>query len=132
MHRTRYGMRTTTDMTAAEAEVEVRDALAAEGFGVLTEIDVAETLRTKLGLERRPYRILGACNPPLAARALDAEPDVGLLLPCNVVVYEGEEGTVVAAMDPGTMVDLSANPALEPIAADARARLERVLATFDG
>lgn len=131
MDVTRYGMRTTTDMAPAEAEAVVREALAAEGFGVLTEIDVAETLRVKLGLERGPYRILGACNPPLAAEALDADSDIGLLLPCNVVIYEGAGETVVAALDPQTMIDLTANPAIAPIAADARARLERVLAAVD-
>jgi uncharacterized protein (DUF302 family) len=132
MDVTRYGMRTTTDMAPAEAEATVREALAAEGFGVLTEIDVAQTLREKLGIERGPYRILGACNPPLAAQALDADSDIGLLLPCNVVIYEGIGETVVAALDPQTMIDLTANPAIEPIAAEARARLERVLAAVDG
>jgi uncharacterized protein (DUF302 family) len=132
MDVTRYGMRIITSMTPADAEVAVREALAVEGFGVLTEIDVAETLRVKLGLERGPYRILGACNPPLAARALDAESDAGLLLPCNVVVYEAPEGTVVAAADPRALVNLTRNPAMEPVAADARARLERVLAAVEG
>jgi uncharacterized protein (DUF302 family) len=132
METTRYGMRTTTGHTPAEAEALVREALAAEEFGVLTEIDVAETLRDKLGLERGPYRILGACNPALAAQALEAEPDVGLLLPCNVVVYESGDETVVAALDPSTMADLTANPALQPVVDEARRRLERVLAAVDG
>ncbi|MCH8899227.1 MAG: DUF302 domain-containing protein [Acidobacteria bacterium] len=111
----------------AAAETMVREALAAEGFGILTEIDVAETLRVKLGVERGPYLILGACNPKLAAQALEAEADVGLLLPCNVVLYESDEGTVVAALDPSTMVELTGNQGLEPIANEARASLERVV-----
>lgn len=123
-----YGLKTRTGLSAADAEARVREALADEGFGVLTEIDVADTLRAKLGIERRPYLILGACNPQLAAQALEAEPDVGLLLPCNVVVYEDVDDTVVAALDPATMVDLTANPQLEPVAKDARTRLERVVA----
>lgn len=122
-----YGMKTRTTMEVDATETRLREALTDEGFGVLTEIDVAATLRDKLGLDVPPYRILGACNPPLAARALDAEPDIGLLLPCNVAVYEDGDGTVVSVLDPGTMVELTTNPALEPIAKEARARLERVV-----
>lgn len=129
MTREHYGIRTTTHLGVADAESRVRVALADEGFGVLTEIDVAETLREKLGLERPPYRILGACNPELADKALEAEADIGLLLPCNVIIYERRETTVVAAIDPGTLVDLTANLVLEPIAADVRQRLERVVAS---
>ncbi len=92
---------------------------------------MAATLRDKLGIEVAPYRILGACSPQLAAQALDAEPDIGLLLPCNVAVYEDGDGTVVSVLDPGTMVDLTDNAALEPIAKEARARLERVVAGFE-
>jgi uncharacterized protein (DUF302 family) len=132
MDVTTYGLRIITTMTPADAEVAVTQELEAEGFGVLTEIDVAEILRVKLGLERGPYRILGACNPTLAARALDAEPDAGLLLPCNVVVYEAPEGTVVAAADPRALVDLTGNPAMEAVALDARTRLERVLRAVGG
>jgi uncharacterized protein (DUF302 family) len=128
-----YGMKGRTPLDLADAEARLREALAAEGFGVLTEIDVAETLRTKLGIERAPYRILGACNPELAARALASEPDVGLLLPCNVIVYEDDSGTVVAALDPAMMVDVTSNPSLEPMAKEARRRLERaVAAVVDG
>ena len=127
MDTTRYGLKTLTPLPMAAAETMVREALAAEGFGILTEIDVAETLRVKLGVERGPYLILGACNPQLAAQALDAEADVGLLLPCNVVLYESEEGTVVAALDPSTMVGLTGNHELESIADEARASLERVV-----
>lgn len=131
MHNTRYGMMTTTRLSVAEAENLIRTELAAEGFGILTEIDVAETLKTKLGVERSPYRILGACNPQLAEQALRTEPNVGLLLPCNVVVYEDNGRTIVAALDPATMVDLTANPALEAIATEARVRLERAINALD-
>jgi uncharacterized protein (DUF302 family) len=127
MHNTRYGIMTSTRLSVEAAEDQIRTELAAEGFGILTEIDVAETLKTKLGIDRSPYRILGACNPQLAEQALRAEANVGLLLPCNVVVYEDNEQTIVAALDPATMVDLTANPALEAIAAEAREGLERVI-----
>ncbi len=101
---TAYGLKTRTKMEVADAETKVRELLAEEGFGILTEIDVAATLKAKLDLDRGPYKILGACNPALASRALDAEIDVGLLLPCNVVVYAEGDETVVAALDPATMV----------------------------
>lgn len=125
--REHYGISTKTHLTVAEAEARVREALSEEGFGVLTEIDVAETLSEKLGIDRSPYRILGACNPELANRALEVETDIGLLLPCNVIIYEGEEATVVGAINPGTLVELTSNADLEPIAADVRDRLRRVL-----
>jgi len=125
-----YGMATSTGLSPGEAEVHIRKALEAEGFGVLTEIDMAGTLKDKLGVERAPYKILGACNPSLAARALDAEEGIGLLLPCNVVVYEAGERTVVAAMEPQTMVNLTSNPALEAIATEARERLDRALSAL--
>ncbi len=127
MDTTRYGLKTLTPLPMPAAETMVREAMVAEGFGILTEIDVAETLRVKLGVERGPYLILGACNPKLAAQALEAEAEVGLLLPCNVVLYESDEGTVVAALDPATMVELTGNPRLGPIANEARASLERVV-----
>lgn len=126
-----YGAKTRTSMDIDATETRLREALTVEGFGVLSEIDVAATLRDKLGIEVAPYRILGACNPSLAAQALDAEPDIGPLLPCNVAVYEDGEGTVVSVIDPGTMVDLTGNSALEPIAKEARARLDRVMAQFE-
>jgi uncharacterized protein (DUF302 family) len=125
--KTAYGLKARTRLGMAEAEAKVRELLAGEGFGILTEIDVAATLHEKLGLDRDPYRILGACNPNLAAEALDREADVGLLLPCNVIVYQDGEETVVAAMDPETMVDLTDNPALAQIAGEARSRLEHVI-----
>lgn len=124
---TAYGLKTRTALDVGEAEAKVRELLAGEGFGILTEIDVAATLHEKLGMTRDPYRILGACNPQLAAEALDTEADIGLLLPCNVIVYQEGDGTVVAALDPATMVDLTDNPALVQVADEARSRLERVI-----
>ena len=107
----------------------VREALAAEGFGVLTEIDVQATLERKLDIHRRPYVILGACNPPLAHRALEAEPPVGVLLPCNVTVFEGDDdATYVQAIAPEAMFRVVANPAMQPIVAEVDARLRRALA----
>lgn len=110
-----------------QALVAVVDALKSEGFGVLTEIDIQNTLKAKLGVEFRRYKILGACNPPLAHRALQADLDVGLMLPCNVVVYEDDQRhAVVSAVDP--MQTMAADhPTLLPIAEEVRAKLTRVL-----
>jgi uncharacterized protein (DUF302 family) len=129
MQTHRYGLKVTTEATVEEAEAAIREALAAEGFGVLTEIDLAATLQAKMGLDLPPYRILGACRPPLAAQAVSAEPDIGLLLPCNVVVYAEDDHTVVAALDPIMMMDVTGNATLHEVARDARGRLERALAT---
>jgi uncharacterized protein (DUF302 family) len=111
----------------------VSAALKAEGFGVLTEIDVKETLKKKLDVDFRPYKILGACNPPLAYRALSAAPEVGLLLPCNVTVsYVEDNVTEVAIVDPLSMLGVVQHPDLEPVADEARDRLDRVAAALKG
>lgn len=112
----------------ATAVARVREALATEGFGVLTEIDVQATLEKKLGVERRPYLILGACNPVLAHRALEAEPTIGVFLPCNVDVFEGDGGEVVVqAVNPEAMFRLVETEGVAPIAAEVSSRLRRVL-----
>ena len=122
-----YGFGLHLDRPFDDTMTRVRAALKEQGFGVLTEIDVQQTLREKLGVAFRRYAILGACNPPLAHRALQAEPDIGLLLPCNVVLYEEGEGTTVKVMDPQAALGLVDNPAVAPVATEARARLERAL-----
>lgn len=117
--------------TVEEVAGRTREALAAEGFGVLTEIDVQATLKKKLGIDGKPYLILGACNPPLAHRALEAEPPIGVLLPCNVTVFEGADGaTWVQAIKPEEMFGLVGNPAVQPVAGQVARRLERVLAAI--
>lgn len=122
-----YGMSVHTSLSRDEAEAHIRNALSDEGFGILTEIDVAATLQAKLGIERKPYKILGACNPTLAAQALEADESIGLLLPCNVIVYEDDDGTVVSAIEPLTMVQHS--PAVQHIADEAHDALERAIQT---
>jgi uncharacterized protein (DUF302 family) len=121
-------------MDYPRAVARAKDALAAEGFGVLSEIDVAATLKKKLDVAFRPYVILGACNPPLAHRALMAERDIGLLLPCNVVVYADDVPgrSVVAAMDPVAALSLTGNADIAPLATEVKARLSRVLEAIGG
>jgi uncharacterized protein (DUF302 family) len=122
-------VRVNTDFETAIPRVT--EALKAEGFGVLTEIDVKETLKNKLAVDFRPYRILGACNPPLAYQALQIAPEVGLLLPCNVIVYQVEKDAIVVSLvDPIAMLGVLAYPQLRPVAEDARARLNRVAAAL--
>jgi uncharacterized protein (DUF302 family) len=120
------------DLTFTAAVEKVRAALQEQGFGVLTEIDVRATLKAKLGEEMEEYLILGACNPPLAHRALELDRSLGLLLPCNVVLRATNAGTLVEIADPEIMVDLTSNPALEPIANEARRRLSLVLTALGG
>lgn len=126
---TDYGISTAVDLEYGQAVERTKEELANEGFGVLSEIDIAATLKKKLDVDFRPYVILGACNPPLAHRALTAERDLGLLLPCNVIVYAADEGggSVVAAMDPEAALELTRNPEVREVATDVKARLRRVL-----
>lgn len=125
--------RRTVGSSMAEVTALVRQALAAEGFGVLTEIDIQATLKKKLGVERKPYLILGACNPPLAHRALEAEPPVGVFLPCNVDIFEGDDGNVyVQTPKPTMMFSLVGNPAIRGIADEVDAKLRRVLDALPG
>lgn len=122
-----YGFGIDVRLPYEQAVAAVTEALKAEGFGVLTTIDVQRTLREKLGAEMEPYTILGACNPPLAHRALSAEREVGLLLPCNVVVRAIETGCRVDIADPNAMMSIVGNSTLDSVAADARQRLQRVV-----
>lgn len=123
-----YALSTTVNRPFEETLEAVRGALQQQGFGVLTEIDLKATLKAKLDVDVEPQVILGACRPPLAHAALQAEPSVGLLLPCNVVVRaSGEERTLVEALDPATMVDLTGNEQLSEVAADAKDRLQAAL-----
>ncbi|MCK6212518.1 DUF302 domain-containing protein [Georgenia sp. EYE_87] len=123
-----YGISVTLDQPFDDAVAAVREALAEQGFGVLTEIDMAATLKKKLDVDIAPQVILGACNPPLAHRALQAEESIGLLLPCNVVVRGGDGAVVVEALDPQVMVGVTGNDALTAVADDAAARLRAALA----
>jgi len=131
---TRYGFSTAVTLPYEAAVARTREELGKEGFGVLTEIDVKATLKKKLDVDFRPYVILGACNPPFAYQALQTELDIGLLLPCNVVVYAGDDpGTsVVAAMDPEAALQLAENPAMGQVAGEVKARLERALRRVAG
>src|SRR5579884_2566263 len=126
--RSSYGFGTKVNLPYPEAVERTRAVLKEQGFGVLTEIDVKKTMKEKLGADFRPYVILGACNPPLAHQALSTELDIGLLLPCNVVVYETDGGSVVEAMDPEAALGIVGNPAVEPIAREAKDRLQKAIA----
>jgi uncharacterized protein (DUF302 family) len=125
---TKYGFGKIVDLSFDDAIEHVTLALQAEGFGVLADIDVAGAMKKKLNQDMPPYRILGACNPPLAHRALDIEPSIGLLLPCNVVVRQDGAGTVhVAFMDPNAVLELVGKPEIAQLAGEVRQRLERVM-----
>ena len=128
MEKKGYVISGDTDLPLDEAVEKVRGLLQEAGYGILSEIDVKAKLEEKLGVEREPYVILGACNPPLARQGLDAEPDLGVLLPCNVVVYEQEGRTHVAAVEPETMLSVVGNEDLGPIAERVRGDLARVVA----
>ncbi|MCX4776824.1 DUF302 domain-containing protein [Streptomyces sp. NBC_01264] len=127
----RYDRTVHLDTDFATAVTAVREALAAQGFGILTEIDVTATLKAKLGHDMEDYLILGACNPPLARQALDADRTIGLLLPCNVVVRADGDRTAVQVLDPGVMVTLTGLPALQPVADEAARRLDAALSTLE-
>ncbi len=123
-----YGMRAVFEGTVEQAEEAITEALKEVGFGILTRIDVAETLKKKIDVERAPYVILGACNPKLASKALNLEPEIGLMLPCNVVVYENEHGkTMVSVIDPQAMVGMIDNPQLSCLVEEARPLLKQAL-----
>ena len=127
-----YGFKRTLAMSVEDADLRLRDELKKEGFGILTEIDVKATLKEKLDVDFRPYKILGACNPPLAHQALNSETDIGLLLPCNVIVYEGDEdGTsVVGVLDPKVQLGITGRSDIGHLADEVSARMERVLAAL--
>lgn len=127
-----YGFNVKVNDNFDAAVERVTEELQKEGFGILTEIDVAATLKKKLDIDRRPYKILGACNPKLANQAIEAEPDIGLLLPCNVVVREDEDGSVIVGfMDPSTVLGLVQRDELKELGAEVLSRLQRVSAAME-
>jgi len=125
-----YGFSRTVNLSYNQAVEKVTEELKKEGFGVLTTIDVKETLKKKLNVDFRRYIILGACNPPFAYKSLQAEEEIGLLLPCNVVVYEKGDKTVVSAFDPMVMMKIVDNPAVKTVAEEVQSRLKRVIASL--
>jgi uncharacterized protein (DUF302 family) len=128
MEKSKYGFKKTLKMSYEKAIEKVTSALKEEGFGILTQIDVKETLKKKLNVDFRKYVILGACNPPFAYQSLQAETDIGLLLPCNVIVYENDSGNaVVSAIDPESAMGMIDNPKLKEIAAQVGAKLKVVI-----
>jgi uncharacterized protein (DUF302 family) len=132
MDTTAYAFKTVSPLSFEETIRNVTEELKSEGFGVLTEIDVQETLKKKLDVDFRKYRILGACSPPNAYKALQAETDIGLMLPCNVIVYELNEGqTVVAAVDPVASMRAVQNRDLEITAQEVRSKLQRVISAME-
>ena len=132
MEETAYGYRTVTKIAYQEAVAATKSALQKEGFGVLTEIDVKETIKKKLDKDFRNYVILGACNPPLAYQALTTEVEVGLLLPCNVIVYEGDDGkTVISAINPMEALKITGRTELENLATTVSEKLKRVIKSLE-
>jgi uncharacterized protein (DUF302 family) len=125
--RTPYALKLQVEMPHAQAVEAVKSAFKKEGFGVLTEIDVSATMKAKLGIDTPPYVILGMCNPSLAHEALEADPDIGVMLPCNVSVYETDGRTNILAQDPQAIVEMSGNGELARMADEAQARIERAL-----
>lgn len=129
MEQTQYSLKVSTALDVDRAEAAVRDALAKEGFGILARIDIDAALREKLGVDVGDFRILGACNPPLAERAIRADPAIGVLLPCNVVVRRSRDGetTIIESMDPAAVLRLAEDAALGELAVEARERIQRAL-----
>ena len=128
-----YGFNVTIKSSMEDAEAKVRDALMAEGFGVLTEIDVQKVMKAKLDVDRTGYKILGACNPTLAHKAIDAEPDIGLLLPCNVLLREEADGQVtIGFMDPVSVLELVNNPKVAEVAPIVREKMQNVANSLKG
>ncbi|HKK93929.1 MAG TPA: DUF302 domain-containing protein [Longimicrobiales bacterium] len=129
---TKYGMKRIVDLPLDEADARMRAELKDQGFGILTEIDLSGTLREKIGADVRPYRILGACNPPIAHQAVTEELDIGLLLPCNVVVYQGddEETSVVGVLDPVVQLGVTGRDDITALAEDVRGRMRKALAAI--
>ena len=126
-----YGITVKTQMSVDDAEAAIRSALAEEGFGILTEIDLAATFKEKIDVDRAAYKILGACNPTLANRAVNIDERAGLLLPCNVIVAASDEGTVVSIVDPNVMLNIAGtDSSLEDVAAEARERLARAISSI--